>query len=223
MTVAHYPSYKSFDEFIDVDRLKNLDQFVRNRIIERLGAERDTCFYTGPFLQDAAASSVPGPKMVYLSQARGPDDYYKLDDPDYWEPSDDAVAYAPLMEFIAELPFKATGRMLIIYDETGRAVPAHRDHVSTDLCHEFIWFRTNLDKPFYMLNPDDGEKLYVTSHSAWFDTVNQFHGADSNGQLSISIRVDGIFSDALREQVPFPELNRAAAPSMWAMANASHG
>jgi hypothetical protein len=34
----------------------------------------------------------------------------------------------------------------------------------------------------------------VASHAAWFDTVNQFHGADATGELAWSIRVDGVFS-----------------------------
>ena len=95
---------------------------------------------------------------------------------------------------------------------------AHKDHDSEDLCHEFIWFRTNLEKPFYMLDPETGERLYVQSHSAWFDTVNQFHGADATGALSFSIRVDGIFSDEFRAQIPFPMRDRAAAPALWAAA-----
>jgi hypothetical protein len=69
-----------------------------------------------------------------------------------------------------------------------------------------------------MLNPDTSEKLYVSSHAAWFDTVNQFHGADATGGFSFSIRVDGVFSDELRSQIPFPETNRAAAPALWANA-----
>jgi hypothetical protein len=120
------------------------------------------------------------------------------------------------MKFIRTLPFEATGRMIIMYDDSGRAVPAHRDHDSTDLCHEFIWFRTNLDKPFYMLNPDSGEKRYVGSYAAWFDTVNQFHGADATGGLSFSIRVDGRFTGALRERIPTEPGNSAAAPALWA-------
>jgi hypothetical protein len=51
------------------------------------------------------------------------------------------------MDFIATLPFKATGRMIIMYDDSGRSVSAHKDHDSVDLCHEFIWLRTNFAKP----------------------------------------------------------------------------
>ncbi|HEX8241050.1 MAG TPA: hypothetical protein VF574_15050 [Allosphingosinicella sp.] len=154
--------------------------------------------------------------MVYLSRSTRPDDYYDLDRTELWQPGVGAAEFPELMDFIATLPFAATGRMLIIYDDSGREVPAHRDHDSEDLCHEFIWLRTNFDKPFYMLNPDSGEKLYVRSHSAWFDTVNQYHGADATGGLSFSIRIDGRFSDSFRSLIPFPASGRAAAPALWA-------
>jgi hypothetical protein len=215
MPVSLYPSYKSLDPFIDVAWLRSLDAFLIERIAARLAA-RDTPFYTGPFLLEAQAPPLPGSRMVYLSRSRAPDDYYHLDDPTLWEPSEDAAEFAPLMEFIATLPFKTTGRMIIMYDDSGRRVPAHRDHDSGDLCHEFVWFRTNFAKPFFMLAPTTGEKEYVQSHAAWFDTVNQFHGADAAGGLSFSIRVDGQFSDAFRRLIPYPRSGRAAAPSLWA-------
>ena len=216
MISVDQPSYKSFDSFIDVDRLKALDQFITERLRRRLASKGDRQFYTGPFLLDANAPDLPGSRMIELARSREPENYYDLDRTEIWEPSAEAAEFEPLMDFIATLPFAATGRMLIMYDPNGRAVSAHKDHDSTDLCHEFIWFRTNLSKPFYMLDPGTGERAYVSGHAAWFDTVNQFHGADSSGGLSFSIRVDGVFSKEFRSQIPFPEENRAAAPSVWA-------
>jgi hypothetical protein len=212
-----YPSYKNLDPFIDPRRLKALDSYLRERIERRLQKARDLAFYTGPFLLDGKAPHLPGSRLIYLSRSSREENYYDLDRTDIWKVSEEAAEYSELMDFIATLPFKATGRMIIMYDESGRAVSAHRDHDSTDLCHEFVWFRTNLDKPFYMLNPDTEEKLYVRSHAAWFDTVNQYHGADETGGLSFSIRVDGVFTDAFRAQIPFPPENRASAASAWAM------
>jgi hypothetical protein len=216
-----YPSYKSFDEFIDVDWLKSLDGYVTERIERRLTAQNDVQFYTGPFRLDTKHADRPGSKMIYLSQSVLPDDYYNLDKPEVWEPAPAAEEFSELMNFIATLPFKATGRMLIMYDPEGRAVTAHRDHVSYELCHEFVWFRTNLRKPFYMLNEKTGAKQYVESHSAWFDTVNQFHGGDARDGLAFSIRVDGIFSDDFRDQIPVPPHNRASTPSLWACTSKS--
>jgi hypothetical protein len=210
-----YPSYADLDGFIDVNRLKSLDLYVRERLTRRLAAARDLRFYTGPFLLDGRDSALPGSRLVSLSKSKREENYYDLDAPALWEPGEDAEEFSELMDFIATLPFEATGRMIIMYDDSGRAVSAHRDHDSPELCHEFIWFRTSLAKPFYMLEPTSGEKLHVRSHSAWFDTVNQFHGADASGTLSFSIRVDGRFNDEVRRRIPFPAANRAAAPALW--------
>ena len=211
-----YPCYKDLDGFIDTAWLRSLDPYVRERIERRLHASGDLAFCTGPFLLDEKAAQLPGSRMVYLSRSRREEDYYDLDRTELWEPGEAAEEFSELMAFIAALPFKATGRMLIMYDWNGRPVTPHRDHDSEDLCHEFIWFRTNFDKPFYMLNPDTDEKLYVRSHAAWFDTVNQYHGADASSGLAFSIRVDGVFSDEFRALIPVPESGRAATAALWA-------
>jgi hypothetical protein len=214
-----YPSYKDLDGFIDVDWLKSLDGYVTERIERRLAAARDLAFYTGPFLLDDKAPKLPGSRLVYLAKSRLDENYYDLDKTELWEPTEEAEEYSELMDFISTLPFRATGRIIIMYDDSGRAVTAHRDHDNAELCHEFIWFRTSLKKPFYMLNPETSEKLYVASHSAWFDTVNQYHGADASGGLSFSIRVDGIFTDEFRSRIPFPQTDRSSAASLWAFAD----
>jgi hypothetical protein len=215
---AAYPSYKDLDRYIDLERLRALDGFVTQRILSRLDSERDLAFYTGPFLLNSRAASLPGSRLISLSRSEREADYYALDRTDLWHPSPEADEFAPLMEFIAGLPFESTGRIIIMYDACGRAVPAHRDHDSRDLCHEFIWLRTNFAKPFFMLDPGTGEKLYVDSHSAWFDTVNQFHGADESSGLSFSIRIDGRFSEAFRALIPKASDNPASAPALWAAA-----
>jgi hypothetical protein len=216
MLVAHYPSYMDLDSFIDTAWLRSLDSYVRERLERRLKTAQDLAFYTGPFLLDGRDPHLPGSRMVYLTQSECEQNYYDLDRCDLWHRTEECEEFAELMAFIETLPFEATGRMIIMYDDSGRAVSAHRDHDSIDLCHEFIWFRTNLDKPFYMLNPETGERAYVRSHAAWFDTVNQFHGADATGTLSFSIRVDGRFNQTLRDRIPSDPKNAAASPSLWA-------
>jgi hypothetical protein len=213
---ALYPSYVDLDRLIDVDWLEALDGFVTERLMRRHEAAGDLAFYTGPFLLNSRAAALPGSKLVALTSSGATDHYYDLDRTELWRPTGEAEEFAPLMEFIASLPFAATGRIIVMYDFDGRAVPAHRDHASIELCHEFVWFRTNFAKPFFMLNPETGEKRYVASHSAWFDTVNQYHGADASEGLSFSIRVDGRFSDALRRHIPEAGANRASAPALWA-------
>jgi hypothetical protein len=211
-----YPSYKSFDEFLDVERLKALDGYIIERIKQHIKAQTDIQFYTGPFRLQNSLPERPGSRMIYLAQSSLPDSYFDLDKTELWKPSPATGEFALLMDFIATLPFKSTGRMLIMYDDVQRAVPAHRDHTEIDICHEFIWFRTNLNKPFYMLNHETNEKQYVESYSAWFDTVNQYHGTDPGEGLTFSIRVDGIFTDEFRKRIPAPASNLASTPALWA-------
>jgi hypothetical protein len=211
-----YPSYVDLDPFLDVARLKSLDGYIRERLQRRIATARDLHFYTGPFILKDGAPTVPGSRMVYLARTDGPENYYDLDRPELWSPAPEAAEFSELMDFIATLPFAATARMLIMYDDSGRAVTAHRDHDSVELCHEFVWLRTNLDKPFYMLEPESGERRYVAGHSAWFDTVNQYHGADAGPGLTWSLRIDGRFSDAFRRLIPEAPANPASRAALWA-------
>ncbi|HEX8147176.1 MAG TPA: hypothetical protein VF591_08360 [Pyrinomonadaceae bacterium] len=212
-----YPCYKSLDEFIDVGRLRSLDGYVAERIRRHIGRRKEDYFLNLHRL-DASAPETPGSREVWLTRTKPgvPYNYLDLDKPDLWAPTPEAEEFSELMDFIKTLPFKATGRVLVIYDDAGTEVPAHRDHLDARICHEFVWFRTNLRKPFYVLNHETDEKLYVGSYSAWFDTVNQFHGADAGEGLTFSVRVDGRFNDEFRKLIPSPAVNPASAPALWA-------
>ncbi len=219
-----YPCYKSLDEFIDVERLKSLDGYIRERI-ERHIRESEDSYFLNEHRLDARSPHQPGVREIWLTRTRAgvPYNYQDLNRTELWEPTSATAEFPLLMDFIATLPFKSTGRMLIIYDHTATAVPAHRDHLITDICHEFIWLRTNLKKPFYLLNNETGERLYVDSYSAWFDSVNQFHGSDPCDGLTFSIRVDGHFTDRFRRRIPIPEFNPASTPALWSCLQKDEG
>ena len=214
-----YPCYKSFDEFIDVERLKSLDDYITERIKQHVAAKPEE-YFLNAYRLDNNSPYQPGAREIWLSRPKFVQsfEYNDLDKTELWERTEEAETFSLLMDFIETLPFKATGRMLIIYDDTARSVPAHRDHLNTEICYEFVWFRTNLRKPFYMLNHKTEEKKYVESYSAWFDSVNQFHGVDAQEGFSFSIRVDGVFADEFKKQIPIPEFNPASTPSLWACA-----
>jgi hypothetical protein len=212
-----YPCYKSFDEFIDVERLRSLNDYIVERINQHIKAEKDDYFLNLHRLDDEMPYQ-PGVREIWLTRTKpgAPYDYVKLDQAGLWEETEAAEEFASLMDFIGTLPFRETGRMLIIYDNAGKEVPPHRDHLSAEVCNEFVWFRTNLVKPFYVLNHLTSEKKYVESYSAWFDSVNQFHGSEPAEGLSFSIRVDGKFTDDFKKQFPQPEYNAASTPALWA-------
>jgi hypothetical protein len=213
----NYPSYVSFDKFIDVERLRSLDSYVRRRVEKHILQNADPQFYTGPYTQKEGQTRWPGSRMIYLSESGQPDNYFDLDRAELWKPTRVAeTEFTLLMEFIATLPFESTGRMIVLYDDEPREIPAHRDHTEIGVLHEFIWMRTNLDKPFFMLDCVTGEKLHVRGYSAWFDSVNQFHGSEPTDKLAYSVRVDGRFTEAFRQRIPRPPFNAASTPSYWA-------
>lgn len=219
-----YPSYKSMDEFIDIEHLKSLDGILNKVLVDYLNnpLDEDYCKYPlGPsrYFYAIATPKLWQPKttrshFILLSKNTGQYNYLDYCEPKKWKPTPFVEKVPELMAFIKTLPFQATGRIMLMFDKGDTAVAAHRDHVNPNLCHEFIWFRTNLKKKFFVLS--HGEKLYFSSYSGWFDTVNQFHGADPAGELNLSIRVDGIFDDRLRKLIPKPTLNLASTPSLWA-------
>lgn len=214
-TRIKYPCYKSLDDFIDVEKLKSLDECIAEKLNKRINAQLDYWFMN-TFRLNEDAPEMPGQSVVFLTESVRPFYYYDLDKTELWKQTAAADEFSELMSFIKTLPFKETARIILIYDNVPRSVPAHRDHIETEVCNEFIWFRTNLKKPFYLLNHKTNEKIYVNSHSAWFDTVNQFHGADPCEGLSFSIRVDGQFTDEFKSRIPVPAFNSASAPALWA-------
>lgn len=215
--VLRYPSYRSFDEFIDVGRLRSLDSYLTQRINRHIHEGADDYFLNEHVL-DVGSPYKPGVREIWLTRTvpGTPYDYLDINRTHLWQPTEAAKEFTMLMDFIDTLPFQETGRILLIYDEGGRSVPAHRDHERTDICHDFIWFRTNLRKPFYLLDNTTGAKVYVEGYSAWFDTVNQYHGSDAADGLTFSFRVDGHFTSEFREAIPYDEASPAATPAIWA-------
>jgi hypothetical protein len=212
-----YPCYKSFDEFIDVEKLKSLDGYITRKVKQYIKAKRED-FFLNAYRLEADSLHQPGAREIWLSKPKRQEQeaFNDLDNTELWEETENAASFPLLMDFIRTLPFKSFGRMLIIYDDAPRPVPAHRDHLDTEICYDFIWLRTNLKKPFYMLNHKTGEKLYVESYSAWFDSVNQYHGVDAQDGLSFSIRIDGVYTDEIKQQIPQPTFNPASTPALWA-------
>ena len=211
-----YPSYKAFDEFVDVGRLRSLDSYLTQKIRRHIANGSDDFFVNQHVLEEGAPYA-PGVREIWLKRTLPgtPYDYLDIDRTKLWRHTPEATEFTLLMEFIDTLPFESTGRILLIYDEGGNSVPAHRDHERVDICHDFIWFRTNLRKPFYLLNQFTAEKTYVDGYSAWFDTVNQYHGSDPADGLTFSFRVDGKFTQEFRQQIPYVEGNVASTPAVW--------
>ena len=216
---TRFPAYLSLDRVVDVDRMRAMDAELTATVRTVLEDGSSFPFHTGDLKKGLLKPQRPGSRVIALSESSRTDgvfDYFELDDTTKWKPAPVAERFGPLLEFIDTLPFESTARIVILCDPLGRRVTTHRDHGFVDRLHEFLWFRTNLEKPLFLQNPRTKEKRYVEGHTAWFDTVNQYHGIDPTPGLSISVRVDGRFTGAFRARFPAMPANRASLPSLWA-------
>jgi hypothetical protein len=65
----HYPCYKPFDDLIDVERLKALDNYIREGIERHIADDSGTYFQNDHRL-DAQSPYEPGVRELWLSQNR---------------------------------------------------------------------------------------------------------------------------------------------------------
>jgi hypothetical protein len=192
-----FPSYRSFDQFIDIQRLRSLDGYLARRIERYINTNADGAVMT------SWESQVTGGREIWLTNTSGGTTHNELDleRPDLWHRTGEAFEFTMLMEFIETLPFEWTSRILINYSQDNPAIATQRKDQLTGIKSDFIWFRTNLKKRFFVQSKVSGQKLYIDSYSVWFDTVDQYLGSDASDVLTFSIRVDGRFTDKFRGHI----------------------
>ena len=185
-------SYRSCDEFIDVQRLRSLDGYLARRIERYVNTKVDD-----PRLNSACEISLTK-TSIHPERA-------------HWQWTEEALEFTMLMEFIETLPYKSTGRVVITYYDHSCLSPLQTDPQQVG---DFIWFQTNLRKRFYLKSEQTGKKVYIDSYSALFDTANQQLGADVSDSLAFSIRVEGQFTDKFRREIAVPRTDLARKPAL---------
>jgi hypothetical protein len=106
-----YPSYKSFDEFIDVERLRSLDAYIADGIKRHIQTQKEDYFINYYRLDDSLPYQ-PGVREIWLSRTKPgtPYDYLDLDQTDLWERTEAAAEFSLLMDFIETLAFQNQGQ-----------------------------------------------------------------------------------------------------------------
>jgi hypothetical protein len=65
---------------------------------------------------------------------------------------------------------------------------------------EFIHIKPDLDRPFYLFDPETDEKFYINSRVSWWNE-RDWHGGDPVLKPTFAFRIDGIFTDEFRSKV----------------------
>ena len=95
----------------------------------------------------------------------------------------------PVFEHVEKVTF-------IVCDANGMSW----DHKDLDCMSEFIYIRPNLEKPVYIWDSKNKTKTYVNSRAAMWD-VDSWVGAEQIMQQSYAVRIEGIFTDFMREEI----------------------
>jgi len=163
--------------------------------------------------------------ILYLKLALGAYDPYQFiflkTEDGGWESRFEAKAWTNDIQYFPELKvwleslvgtvFKYLGRIIIFKAEHDTQMFMHRDLILPDETeyfdhrHEFIHLRTNLDKPFYIWDPESDTKILTDSRATFFNDQDWHSGGKTNKQ-TYSIRIDGEFTDEFRERAGISHL-----------------
>lgn len=78
--------------------------------------------------------------------------------------------------------------------------PEQPEDVEEGFIPEFIHIKTDLDRPFYMIDPETKNKVYVNTRVAWWNE-RDWHGGEPISRPSYTLRINGRFSDEFKQRL----------------------
>ena len=69
-----------------------------------------------------------------------------------------------------------------------------------DYIREFIHIKTDCDRPFYIIDPETGERVFMNTRAAWWnETV--WHGGLPIQRPTYTLRINGRFTEEFRTRI----------------------
>jgi hypothetical protein len=68
---------------------------------------------------------------------------------------------------------------------------------AADLVKEFIHIKTDCDRPFYIIDPETGERVFMNTRAAWWNE-NIWHGGLPIQRPTYTLRINGNFTEEFR-------------------------
>jgi hypothetical protein len=69
-----------------------------------------------------------------------------------------------------------------------------------DLIHEFIHIKTDIDRPFYIINSETQDKTYMNTRVAYWNERN-WHGGEPINRPTYTLRINGRFTEEFRTKI----------------------
>ena len=100
--------------------------------------------------------------------------------------------------------FESLYQVNIITVDAGGIPWEHKDPVESESLpsklSEFIHIKTDCDRPFYIIDPTTGERVFMNTRAAWWnETV--WHGGLPIQRPTYTLRINGSFTDEFRTRI----------------------
>jgi hypothetical protein len=117
--------------------------------------------------------------------------------------TDDCQHFPELVDWIKQLPFTSISLVQFYIVDSLNPTVVHKDvFIKEDETHsrEFVWLNITPGKNFYIYDHLTNEKFVVNSNSCFFNE-RDFHGGDPINQTTVSLKIWGKFTDAIKNKL----------------------
>lgn len=119
-----------------------------------------------------------------------------------------AYFFPKIMSWIEDLKtnniFKSVEGATFFLLEAGGIPLEHCDPASSEenrkFTPEFIHIKTDLDRPFYLIDPASREKTYINTRASWWNE-RDWHGGEPISKPTYTFRIDGKFTEEFRNRI----------------------
>lgn len=111
--------------------------------------------------------------------------------------------FPKLIKYLDTLPFKEIGRVLFFATYPNAGVAIHRDSfVEEHKDHNINLFFTSGDRPSFIWDAKNKNKIYLEKGAtSYFFNNRDYHGVDPEPTFRYTLRIDGVFTDELQEEL----------------------
>lgn len=118
--------------------------------------------------------------------------------------TENSIHFPKTCDFIKTLPFEQIGRILFFISEPNEKTLIHYDGAHPESRFnsntEMIYFRPMLQKKLFIWDEEKKQKYPVQGQASYWNDLD-WHGVDASDRKTVSLRIDGVFTEEFREKL----------------------
>ena len=187
---------KSLDSLLmHLEKHLNAEQLMRFSQLQYLSELKE-------YINSAVGQKKYWDLFVHLRQYSGFDNKNQVSE---WLPF--ASHFPALKSLVESLPFEKVGYAVLFFSNPGSPVYIHRDIYPREHDSTFISIDLNLKpREFFIYDPIQNKRIYKSkNHYSFMFNESDLHGAKSDWQQHITLRVQGSFNEEFKKTIGISE------------------